>query len=81
MTGIDNAKKLSVTIGPRGKGQTLAVQLNGITPEERLAPKMARRAAVVAHGQGNSAVVYDHEHDIGYILYAKSARKFYSLGN
>ena len=74
MNGIDSAKQLTVTHGHLSS----LVQLNGVDPEERLTPKMARRASRVAHGSSASATVWDNEHNYGYRLYPNSARKVYT---
>lgn len=66
-------KKLSVTYGPLGNESHSTVQLNGVSADEKLTPKMARRAARIACGHSNGVTVTDGEH--GYRLYKKSARK------
>jgi len=70
-------KNLQVITGPIGNQQTCTVILNGVDLDERLTPKMARRAARVAHGGGWAATVWDTQAGIGYRLYRRSARKLY----
>lgn len=67
-------KTFKVASGPRYNPIVQAVQLNGIAPDERLTPKMARRACRVAIGLGYGAAVWD-ENGVGYKLYKSSARK------
>jgi hypothetical protein len=50
------------------------VKLNGVSPDEKLTPKLARRAARVACGTGYNAVVTSTE-NYGYRLYKKTHRK------
>ena len=71
---MDN-KILTVTAGPRSNPVTTNVQLNGVLPEERLTPQMARRAARVAFGHSNQVTVWDGPQGRGYRLYKQSARK------
>lgn len=66
-------KQLSVTHGPSGNESHSTVQLNGVSDDEKLTPKMARRAARIACGHSNGVTVTDGEH--GYRLYRNSARK------
>jgi len=68
-------KQLSVSHGPRSNLLYTAVELNGVSPDEKLTPKMARRAARVACGHTIQVTVWDNEHDYGYRLYRNSARK------
>jgi hypothetical protein len=77
MKGIDQAKELTASTGPRGNEISLPVQLNGVLPEERLTPKLAARAARVAFGHRDGVTVWDNEHGYGYRLYKESARKLY----
>ena len=69
------SKTLTVIAGPRSNPLTANVQLNGVLPEERLTPQMARRAARVAVGHSNRVTVWDYRASYGYRLYEKSARK------
>ena len=76
-------KELHVTTGQKPNQQTDIVQLDGILPDAKLTPKLARQAAVVAQGHGAGATVWDWEQDgvngIGYRLYAESHRKLYCV--
>jgi len=71
------SKTLQVTHGPRSNLQSVTVMLNGVLPNERLTPRMAARAARVACGHRSGVMVWDSENDLGYRLYAKSARKLF----
>ena len=71
---MDN-KILTVTTGPRSNPIITNVQLNGVLPNERLTPQMARRAARVAFGHSNQVTVWDSHAGHGYRLYKNSARK------
>jgi len=51
------------------------VELMGILPSEKLAPKMAILAAHVWCGHRSGVTVWDNEFHHGYRLYARSARK------
>jgi len=68
-------KRMTATAGSKSSPVTTQVELNGVAPEETLTPKMAARAARTAFGHRDGVTVWDHEHDYGYRLYAKSARK------
>ena len=68
-------KSLTVTGGPRSNPTSIQVELNGVSPDEPLTPKLAARAARVAFGHRGGVTVWDHEHDYGYRLYKYSARK------
>jgi hypothetical protein len=57
------------------EGGVSIVRLNGVSPSEKLTPKMARRAARVACGTGYNAVITSTE-NYGYRLYKKTHRKF-----
>jgi len=70
-------KTLLAQTGPRSNPVTTNVQLNGVLPNERLTPKMARRAARIAFGHENGVVIYDSQANYGYRVYRNSARKFY----
>ena len=70
-------KELTVISGPFGNPLHTTVQLNGVLPDERLTPQMARRAARVAVGGSNRVTVWDWPAGVGYRLYKKSARKLY----
>jgi len=70
-------KRLSVAAG-NGNGAVFAqVELNGVLSDERLTPKMARRAMRIA-GFGAPATVWDNATASGYRVYARSARKLYA---
>ena len=71
-------KELTVIIGPRGNQQTVTVQLNGVLPDAKLTPQLARQAARVAQGGSWGATVWDWEDEyngIGYRLYKNTHRK------
>ena len=68
-------KELTVFTGVRGNYQQGIVRLNGTLPEERLTPKMARRALRVAQGNDLSGEVWDIPAGYGYRVYRNSARK------
>lgn len=70
-----NEKQLTVTTGPSHNPQVQQVVLNGVQASERLTRDMARRAVHVAAGYSYPATVWDSEHNFGYRVYAKSARK------
>jgi hypothetical protein len=70
-------KTLSCNAGPADNPVYTSVQLNGVFPETKLTPTLARRAAKVAFGHDNRVTVFDIEHHYGYRLYRKSQRKFY----
>ena len=70
-------KTLFAQAGPRSNPITANVQLNGVLPDERLTPKMARRAARIAFGHEDKVTIYDEQAKYGYRIYRKSARKFY----
>lgn len=67
-----DSKLFTAQAGAPGNPVTVEVQLNGVLPEERLTPRMARRAARVAFGHSNRVTVWDHGQDIGYRLYKNS---------
>jgi len=75
--GIKYAKALQVLTGPIGNQQSSIVKLNGVLPEEKLTPRMARRAARVAQGTSAGTIVWDKEYGHGYRLYKNSARKLH----
>ena len=52
---------------------TETVELNGVTEDERLTPKMAARAARVAFGHRGGVTVSSNDRH-AYRLYARSAR-------
>ena len=71
-------KELTVTTGPIGNQQTGIVQLNGVLPDAKLTPKLARMAARVAQGGSAGATVWDWFDDyngVGYRLYKNTHRK------
>jgi len=71
-------KELTVIIGPQGNQQTNIVQLNGVLPDAKLTPKLARQAARVAQGSSAGAEVWDWFDDyngVGYRLYKNTHRK------
>lgn len=68
-------KRLSVSHGPRSNLLHATVELNGISPSQKLTPKMARQAANIACGHTLQVTVWDNEYDYGYRLYQNSARK------
>ncbi len=53
-------KLMTVVAGPRSNPITASVQINGIRPQERLTPRLARRAARVAFGHSNQVTGLDH---------------------
>ncbi len=59
----------------RDNGVVAEVTLNGVTKTERLTPKLAARAAQVAFGHRNGVSVFCYGDDLGYRLYANSARR------
>lgn len=65
----------TATAGSRDNLVSTNVQLNGVVSDEKLTPKMARRAARIAYGHESGVTIWDHEHDYGYRVYLKSARK------
>lgn len=67
-------KQFTVVSGSTTNEQINLVELNGVSEDERLTPKMARRAARVACGHNNGVTVWSNE-DYGYRLYPRSARK------
>ena len=72
----ENAMKtLKVISGPRYNPSVQLVQLNNVAPDNRLTPKLARRACQVAVGLGYGATVRDIEHGHGYAVYEHSSRK------
>lgn len=72
-----NEKQLTVTYGPSYNPQMCQVVLNGVLAHERLTRNMARRAVHAAAGLSFPATVWDNEHNYGYRVYAKSARKLH----
>jgi len=68
-------KTLTATAGPRTNPVTTSVQLNGVLPDDRLTPSMARQAARIAFGHSNRVTVWDLVANRGYRLYENSARK------
>jgi hypothetical protein len=66
-------KEVTVAYGPADNRLQSVVRLNGVTADEPLTPKMARRASRIAHGFGHGAVVSDGV--VSYRLYRHSARK------
>jgi hypothetical protein len=70
-------KELLVISGPMYEPTFTRVQLPGISADERLTPKLARQAARMACGSDRRATVWDEEADVGYRLYAQSARKLH----
>ena len=68
-------KTLKVTIGPRYNPRVCQVELNGISPDERLTPKLARQAMRIAAGVGATGTVVDTAAGYGYRLYEDSHRK------
>ena len=70
-------KTLFAGAGSRNNRVTASVQLSGVLPDERLTPKMARRAARIAFGHEDAVTIYDDKAGYGYVVYRNSARKFY----
>lgn len=68
-------KRIKVSRGPTWNPIVNQVELNGVSPEERLTPKLARRAVLVAGGYCFPATAWDQDHDYGYRVYVNSARK------
>jgi len=68
-------KRIKVTRGPLQNPLVDQVQLNGVSPEERLTPKLARRAILAAGGHCFPATAWDQDFDYGYRVYVNSARK------
>ena len=70
-------KQVQVISGPRTNPLYHTVVLNGVLPDERLTPKMARRAARIACGSDDRVTVLDEDHGYGYRLYKNTARKLH----
>jgi len=68
-------KELTITSGARQNPVAQLVRLNGMSPDEPLTPSMARYAAMMATGHTHGVTVYDHTHDIGYRVTARSTRR------
>ena len=73
---FDEAKRLAVYNLSNGLQQTII--LNGVPSAARLTPKLARWACRVAFGNNIGGEVWDWKAEIGYRVYAKSARKLYA---
>lgn len=74
---IMKRKKLFTQAGPRGNPVTANVYLSGVLPDERLTPRMARRAARITFGHENRVTIFDNQAGYGYRIYLNSARKLY----
>jgi len=72
--GIKNAKEFICIAGPRYNPVTVTVTLNGVLPDERLTPKMARQAARAAFGESDGAITVWSNDEYGYRLYAKGEK-------
>lgn len=71
-------KELSITTGKPPDQQTSIIRLNGVLPDARLTPALARQAARIAQGSAAGATVWDWFDDcngIGYRLYKNTHRK------
>lgn len=68
-------KHFFLSAGPKGNELHTEVTLNGVLKEERLTPKLAIRAALVAFGHRCGVRVRD-EFGAGYRVYAHSYRKW-----
>ena len=68
-------KQLLVTAGSQSNPVTSNVEINGVTEDENLTPKLARIAARIAFGHSNQVTVVDTENGYGYRLYKNTARK------
>lgn len=73
---MDNNKMFQVQHHLNPQILTQTVILNGVHPDEKLTPKLARRAACVAQGHDTGVTVWSGD-DFGYRLYENSARKVY----
>jgi hypothetical protein len=65
-------KTVNVMIGSNAAARIVAITLNGVGEDERLTPKLARRAA---HACGHYSSVTVSDGIVAYRLYARSARK------
>jgi len=68
-------KTLQVSAGDMRNPVFSTAELNGVGPDERLTPKMARQAARIAFGHCHQVTVWDTGSDRAYRLYKNSARK------
>jgi len=69
-------KQFTVIHGPRENEILAAVELNGVSEDEPLTPKMAVRAATVACGHRNGVTVQSGDGHF-YRLYKNTHRKYY----
>ena len=68
-------KQLLVTAGSQSNPVTSNVEINGVTEDEKLTPKLARVASRIALGHSNQVTVVDAKSGYGYRLYKNTARK------
>jgi hypothetical protein len=68
-------KRVLCLAGPASNRTSAVVELEGTRPDERLMPKMARRAARLAFGHSSGVTVWESGYRYGYRLYANTARK------
>ena len=68
-------KRFTVVRGPRGNKVVETITLNGIDEDERLTPKLARRAALCTGVVSGGGVDVWSNEDYGYTLYLNTHRK------